>query len=291
MVQKAFISDADTALKDLIWSVIENEAAAKNVISSKDQILFSSPKADASDRKLSIFLYNITKETAGNGSFALHYLVTPFAGNDKDDHVLFEIIIQLLSATPLTASADALNNAGVMVKMDLLSLDELSKLWTALGAPLRLSLTLTVLYPELLSDNKQQATAAPATSPATSDTNHVMLLYQAVQKTFIEQYDGWSKRTMVIRQWVFQEFEKITGISVEEMRTSLASLGDKLEQHQSTAKFIKPLNLLAGYYEHQLESLKGFRKISPKQQKNLETIDAWIKDVKALIETLESIHS
>jgi archaellum component FlaC len=60
-----------------------------------------------------------------------------------------------------------------------------------------------------------------------------------------------------------------------------------LEAHQPTERFIKPLNLLAGYYEHQLENLKGFRKISSKQQENLEAIDAWIKDVKALVETLE----
>ena len=288
MVQKAFISNADAALTDLIWKGLENEAIAKNITSSREQISFSSPKANVANRKLSIFLYHITKETAlGNVSFALHYLVTPFTGNDKDDHVLLEKIVALFSATPQTASADAQSNVDVIVKIDSVSSDELSRLWTALGAPLKLSLTLTVSYPELPSDNKPQAAAAPATPPAAPDINHVMVLYHAVHKTFLEQSEDWSNRTIVIKQWLFQDFKKNTGVTVEEMRASLASLGDKLEAHQSTARFIKPLNLLARYYEHQLENLKGFRKISSKQQENLETINAWIKDVKALVETLE----
>ena len=66
MSQKAFISDADKALANLIWNGIENESAAKNIISSQEQISFSSPKATGTKgtRKLSIFLYNITEETA-----------------------------------------------------------------------------------------------------------------------------------------------------------------------------------------------------------------------------------
>ena len=45
MGQKAFISDIDKALANLIWNGIENESAAKNTISSQEQISFSSPKA------------------------------------------------------------------------------------------------------------------------------------------------------------------------------------------------------------------------------------------------------
>ena len=45
MSQKGFISDADAALADLIWKAIENESAAKDIISSKELISFSPPKA------------------------------------------------------------------------------------------------------------------------------------------------------------------------------------------------------------------------------------------------------
>ena len=74
----------------------------------------------------------------------LHYLVTPFTGNEKEDHILLEKIIQMFLAKPIIDIADAENNVGVAVKIDSLSLDELSRLWIALDAPLRLSVSLTV---------------------------------------------------------------------------------------------------------------------------------------------------
>ena len=33
---------------------------------------------------------------------------------------------------------------------------------------------------------------------------------------------------MVVKQWVFQDFQKNTGMTVEEMQSMLNSLGDKL---------------------------------------------------------------
>ena len=226
MGQKAFISDADTALVNLIWNGIENESAAKNIISSQEQISFSSPKAADTQgtRKLSIFLYNITEEKAARNmpptvdysrkrtthtTFALHYLVTPSTGNDKDDHALLEKIIHMLSATPPIVSSDEENNVGLTVKIDSLSLDELSKLWIALGAPLRLSVSLTVSSAEPRYDSQAQVTSATvAPQTAALDTKHVTQLYQAVLKTFTEQSHGWSNRNMIVKQWVLQNFQE-----------------------------------------------------------------------------------
>ena len=193
----------------------------------------------------------------------------------------------MLLATPPIVSSDEKNNIGLTVKIDSLSLDELSKLWIALGAPLRLSVSLTVSSAEPPYDSQAQvtsATVAPQT-PAL-DTKHVTQLYQAVLKTFTEQSHGWRNRNMVVKQWVLQDFKKNTDMTVEEMLTTLNNLGDKLEQHGSTAQFIKPLNLLAGYYKHQLDQLKGMQKVSHNQSENLETINTWIKDVETLVEVL-----
>jgi len=302
MSQKAFISDADAALASLVWNGIQNDSSAKNIISSQEQISFSSPKATGTrgTRKLSIFLYNLTEETARNApptadnskkstthtTFTLHYLVTPFTGDDKDDHLLLEKIIQMLLATPLAVSLDEKHNIGLRVKIDSLSLDELSNLWIALGAPLRISVSLTVSFVEPLIDPQTQVknvTVAPQT-PAL-DTR-VTQLYQAVFKTFTEQSSGWRNRNMFAKQWVLQDFKKNTDMTVEEMLTTLNNLGAKLEQEGSTAELIKPLNLLAGYYKHQLDQLKGMQKVSRNQSENLETINVWIKEVETLVEVL-----
>jgi hypothetical protein len=304
MSQKAFISDADTALANLIWNSIENESAAKKISSSQKQISFCSPKAADTQgtRKLSIFLYNITEEKAARNipptvdysgkktnhtTFALRYLVTPSTGNDKDNHALLEKIIQMILATPPIINSDEENNVGLTVKIDSLTLDELSKLWTALGAPLKLSVSLTVSSAEPRYDSQAQVTSATvAPQTATLDTKHVTQLYQAVLKTFTEQSNGWRNRNMLFKQWVLQNFQKNTDMTVEEMLTTLNNLGDKLEQHDSTTQFIKPLNLLAGYYKHQLDQLKGMQKVTHKQRENLEIINMWIKDVETLMEAL-----
>jgi hypothetical protein len=309
MSQKAFISDVNKALANLIWNGIENDPAAKNIISSREQISFCSPKATDTqgNRKLSIFLYNIISEEkaaenmpptvdysrkrTNHTTFALRYLVTPSTGNDKDDHALLEKIIHMLLATRPIVSSDEENNVGLTVKIDSLSLDELSKLWIALGAPLRLSVSLTVSPAEPLYDPQAQVKVTSATvasqTPAL-DTKHVTQLYQAVLKTFTEQSSGWRNRNMLVKQWLFQNFKKDTDMTVEEMLITLNSLGGKLDQHGSTAQFIKPLNLLARYYEHQLDQLKGLQKVSHKQTENLETINTWIKDVETLMEALGS---
>jgi len=109
-----------------------------------------------------------------------------------------------------------------------------------------------------------------------------------VLKTFTEQSNGWRKRNMLVKQWLLQDFEKNTNMTAEEMLTTLSNLGDKLEQHGSKAQFIKHLNLLAGYYKHQLDQLKGMQKVSHGQRENIETVNNWIKEVEALVKALES---
>ncbi len=302
MSQKAFISDVDAALANLIWNGIENESSVKNIISNREQISFSSPKATGTHgtRKLSIFLYNLTEETASNMPsnvdystkkttqtiFALHYLVTPFTGNDKDDHSLLDKVIHTLLATPSIVSSDEKNDIKLTVKIDSLSLDELSKLWIALGAPLKLSVSLNVSSVEPQYDSQPQVTISTAAPQTPAPDTRVTQLYQTVLKTFTDQSNGWKSRNMVVKEWVFQEFKRNTGMTVEEMLTALNSLGDKLEQHGSTAQFIKPLNLLAGYYKHQLDQLKGMHKVARNQSENLKTINTWNKEIETLVEVL-----
>ena len=292
MDQKGFMSRVDTALTNLIWGGLENDSAASKMVSTQEQISFSSPKAanTRGNRKLSIFLYSITPEAVAantKGSFALHYLVTPFTGNDKNDHALLEKIIQMLLAKPLIDSPDLESNVELAVKIDSLSLDELSRLWTALGVPFRLSVSLTVSSAEPPHGSQTQITSVvTASETPLFDTKHVTELYQAVLKTFTAQSNGWMNRNMVIKQWVLQDFKKNSGMTVDETQNMLSSLGDKLEHGESTAQFIKPLNQLAGYYQYQLDELKGMQKVTRKQTENIETITMWIKDVNALVEML-----
>ena len=113
-------------------------------------------------------------------------------------------------------------------------------------------------------------------------------LYQAVQKTFMEQSEGWKKRNLFERQWVSRDFKKNTGFSIDEMQAKLKALGDSLRAGASTAESIDTVNKIAGYYMHQQEQLRGFEKNSARLAENLKIMDGWIEDAKALVQTLST---
>ena len=127
-------------------------------------------------------------------------------------------------------------------------------------------------------EQKQEAQAAKANEDKTRSK-----LYQSVMATCEEQSEGWKKRNLFERQWVSRDFKKNTGLSIDEMLTTIKALGDNLKTNNSTAEFIEPLKRLGVYYEHQQEQLKGFEKDPNKLQQNLKIIDGWILDVKLLV--------
>jgi hypothetical protein len=221
-------------------------------------------------------------------SFLLRYLFTPCTGNEENDHVLLENIIQALTANPVILGPDTQSGMILTVKLDSLSLDDLSELWTALETPLRLSASFTVASSGLGYASEDQATKKPSVTPSSTPAQNVMKIYQVVLKTFIEQSDSWGKRNIFQKQWVLKDFRENAGMSVEEMRTNLKALGDNLQTGAPTDRFRDMLKQLATYYEHQREMLKGFEKVQAKRQEGLDAISSWIIDVKALAEALGS---
>lgn len=223
--------------------------------------------------------------------FSLHYIVTPHTGNEEDDHILLGKILEALTAAPIIGHMSPDSATDLRVSVDSLSLDELSKLWTAIGAPLRLSVCFTIapvaVGLTLAGEAKTVADAAsPPTLSATPEKKNAKELYQTVFAKFTEQAVGWKKSNLFRKQWIGQDFKKVTNMTIDEMQTALNGLGDKLELNLPTVQFINSLNLLAEYYEHQATQLRGLGKVSQKQRENVEIVSQWVKDVKTLIEAL-----
>jgi Pvc16 N-terminal domain len=290
-----FITNADDALISSIWKCLEKSPQARSIISSQDQISLCSPKtAGKPGAKLSIYLYLVeiskdftfgnTQNKSGFIPFVLHYLVTPLTDRDKDDHLLVETIMGAFLATSLLAEREEKTGTELMVRLDSLSQDDLCKLWTALGIPLKLSAGLAVSCDNGSIPISEKARNVVKSSCAVGE---IPQLYESVLKTFNEQSSGWKSRPFMVKQWVFMDFKKTTGMTVEEMQIALNSLGDKLELGGSLSQFVKPLDLLTKYYQHQLEQLGDLRKISSRQRENIELIEGWIKDVQALAKALE----
>ena len=110
-----------------------------------------------------------------------------------------------------------------------------------------------------------------------------MDLYQSVLKIYSEQSEGWKKRNLFERQWVARDFKKNTGLSIDEMLTTVKALGDSLKTGTSTAEYIEPIKKLGDYYVHQQEQLKGFEKNPDRLAANLQIIEKWVLDAKFLV--------
>jgi len=306
MSDQNFIQEADKALQNHIWNALKSDQTTQTIITRIDQVAFSPPKATTTQKtgKVFVFLYRIDEEASTRNQqvstgasrkqpqtcFSLHYIVVAQTGNEGDDHVLLGKIVQALAAFPLISSAQ--NREGIKVMFDSLSLGEVAAFWTALGVPLRPSANIA-LTSVVAGSAQSEATGATAISvfpqaSATPQSEDETKLYEAVHQTFTEQADGWKKSNMLRKQFVMQDFRKITEMTVDEMQAAVNVLGDKLEMNRPTAQFIKPLNLLAKYYGHQADELKGLRGLSKKQKENVEVLNQWVKDVDALVEALKS---
>ena len=109
---------------------------------------------------------------------------------------------------------------------------------------------------------------------------------QRVFTTFDEQSNGWKKRSLFERQWISRDFKKHTGMSIDEMQSTMNNIKNNLTSSARTNNSIEALKKLASYYTHQQEQLKSFEKNPEKLKTNLEVIEGWITDINHLIDAL-----
>ena len=126
----------------------------------------------------------------------------------------------------------------------------------------------------------EEAKVSPSGSPQSYE------LLGEVVTTYAEQSKGWKERNLFQRQWVFRDFKKQTGMSVDEMGTELGSIANSLKGGKVSEKAVGTLNKLGEYYKHQQELLRGFEKDPRKLQENLKEIQTWMDEVQSLIVSL-----
>lgn len=95
-----------------------------------------------------------------------------------------------------------------------------------------------------------------------NEINQIEPLFIEVKKTFVEQIDGWSERSIFERQWLMRDFKKTMGASPEYFFDILKEFEGALGSSKiSTVTLEKlPLEKMASYYRHQIELLKGYEK-------------------------------
>lgn len=169
---------ASRTLANRIWSGIKDDKQVNAIIQNPEQISFLSPK-DAAQQKppqISVYLYNVAELASMRNQptplqnpskpplyLNLRYLITPLTQNVEDDQTVLGKILQLFHDTPVLRSSSlqgSLSEAGedLKVMLDPLTVDELSKLWSMISAPYRLSVGYTVYPVKIDSTVKQDST-------------------------------------------------------------------------------------------------------------------------------------
>jgi NAD(P)-dependent dehydrogenase (short-subunit alcohol dehydrogenase family) len=117
------------------------------------------------------------------------------------------------------------------------------------------------------------------------DLETAIALTQRVRVTIAEQSEGWKERPFFERQWMFRDFKKNAGMSVERWLEALDQFEAALasDQGRVPSASIPPLGQLAAFYAHLSDLAAGYEKDPQKLGEQIRVIDSWKNDVDALI--------
>jgi len=146
------VRDVGKALSSLIWNNIKDDNQITSIISSENQITLSSPEDMTPDKKLSLFLYQITEDSYQKNQemqvtspeelkyppiyLNLFYMVTPNTADYEKDQILIGKVIQIFNDDQILRGPILQGNlVGEELRLIFcpLSLDELNKIWSVMS--------------------------------------------------------------------------------------------------------------------------------------------------------------
>ncbi|HEY9595578.1 MAG TPA: SDR family NAD(P)-dependent oxidoreductase, partial [Spirochaetia bacterium] len=107
------------------------------------------------------------------------------------------------------------------------------------------------------------------------------LLCAKILQTISEQSVGWQERPVFERQWMYRDFRKNAGMSVDMWIDSLKALQKVLEAKQEADEHL-PLGQLVDYYAHLQKLHADYEKNPEVRAKQAAIIGGWRQDVESL---------
>ena len=143
--------------------------------------------------------------------------------------------------------------------------------------------------------NSKQALISAGISPSRIPTNGdnptvltdpvaALTLCRRVAGTLKEQSEGWARRSLFERQWMFRDFKKHTGMPVEQWLKALSRLESALEDEdwETIHEQDIPVHALAEYYEHLIVLAGGYEKDPVKLKEQTRVMQEWIDEAQTL---------
>jgi len=186
------LSSVTQTLANRIWTGIKEDKQLLKIIRSEEQICFLAPSDAQKSAQVSIYLYNLTEYTSMRNQpqpqnpeepktllyLNLRYLITPLTQNPLIDQYVLGKIMQLFAEKPVLRGDDLQGNLEeskeeLRVILDGQSMDDVSKLWTALSAPYKLSVSYSVYPVQIKAEAKPQAELPVIKKPITASKKEI----------------------------------------------------------------------------------------------------------------------
>jgi hypothetical protein len=179
------LSSVTQTLANKIWTGIKEDKQLHKIIRSEEQISFLAPNDAQKSAQVSIFLYSVTEYASMRNQpqnqeepktllyLNLHYLITPLTQNPLTDQVVLGKIMRIFAEAPVLRGDDLQGNLKeskeeLRIILDPQSMDEVNKLWTALSAPYKLSVSYSVYPVQIKAENKPQPELPVLKKPITA---------------------------------------------------------------------------------------------------------------------------
>lgn len=111
-------------------------------------------------------------------------------------------------------------------------------------------------------------------------------LLAKASRTLAEQVEGWSKRNIFERQWMFRDFRKHTGFAAEVFVQSMHQFATECSKGNVSVELRTRLEKLVAYYEHMLKLMKGYERNPAKVEEHTQIINGWITEVRDVLNKL-----
>jgi hypothetical protein len=132
-------------------------------------------------------------------------------------------------------------------------------------------------------------------SPTSTLTLVAVLAATSAARDALEKLNAtWHGYSIFFRQWLYRDFKKNAGMSMDDWLRKLQTLEKNLQERKDANVALSSLpdiRTLDAFFDHLVEAQKGYQKDPAKLEEGLQAIREWQKPVKHLVEALEGATS
>jgi NAD(P)-dependent dehydrogenase (short-subunit alcohol dehydrogenase family) len=136
---------------------------------------------------------------------------------------------------------------------------------------------------------REESTTRPASSPV--DPHLLAESTREVRDALVKQNADWKRYSIFFRQWMVRDFKKNAGMPMDAWLVKLKELESAVEKQGNIQPLIEArarLQQLDAFYDHLIDSQRGYQKDLAKRDEGERAIRGWQEPVRRLLSLIQS---